>query len=75
MRNTMNEQHLKDFESMLATHDWFYHYSDDYSVYMRGHRQQLAFHSLYRSLCKMGLADQADALYDKYALGWRRDGN
>lgn len=29
---------LKDLEDHLSRHDWFYQYSDDYSIYERGHR-------------------------------------
>ena len=29
----------KVLESKLKSHDWYYHYSDDYSVFRRGERQ------------------------------------
>lgn len=63
----MDNQHLKDFEQILALHDWFYQYSDDYSVYSRGRRQQQSIESMHRSLRMMGLGEQADQLYNKYA--------
>ena len=29
---------LKDFDTMLKNHDWFYAFSDDYSVWVHGER-------------------------------------
>jgi hypothetical protein len=36
--NNMKKQ-LKTLEKLLQNHDWFYQYSDDYSVYERGDRE------------------------------------
>jgi hypothetical protein len=36
MDSNNNMVNLKDFYQMLKQHDWYYEYSDDYGVYMRG---------------------------------------
>ena len=30
---------LRDFKKLLDNHDWFYHFSDDHGVWVRGEHQ------------------------------------
>ena len=58
---------LEQLKSALASHDWYYNYSDDYSVYSRGQRKWSNICSLRQQAAQAGLQAEADALYDRYA--------
>ena len=45
----MNE-HLITLERLLQFHDWYYNYSDDYSVWQRGQREHDAISEEQRRL-------------------------
>ena len=52
---------LQDFKRLLENHDWFYHFSDDHGVWVRGERQVAEInHAL-----KNG-NDQMKKLYNEY---------
>jgi hypothetical protein len=38
--NQMETVSLTEFDAMLKRHDWYYQYSDDYSVYRSGKSEQ-----------------------------------
>ena len=63
--NNMKKQ-LKTLEKLLQNHDWFYQYSDDYSVYERGNRESDTINTVINALKDAGFGKEADALYDKY---------
>ena len=58
---------LDQLREALASHDWYYNYSDDYSVYSRGQRKWSNICSLRQQAAQAGLQAEADALYDRYA--------
>ena len=40
---------IKEFDAMLAGHDWTYTYSDDYSYFVRGEAQRNAINEQMRN--------------------------
>jgi hypothetical protein len=62
----MNEN-LKELELLLAHHDWYYDYSDDYSQYCRGRDQRTAINAEVKRLKDLGLTDEVNELIVKYA--------
>ena len=63
--NNMNKD-LQTLEKLLKSHDWFYQYSDDYSVYERGDRESNTINEVINALKDTGFGKEADDLYDKY---------
>ena len=63
--NNMNTK-LQTLEKLLQDHDWFYQYSDDYSVYERGDRESDTINAVINALKDAGFGKEADDLYDKY---------
>ena len=63
--NNMNTK-LQTLEKLLQNHDWFYQYSDDYSVYERGQFAWDTITTVMEVLEKAGFGKEVDALYDKY---------
>jgi hypothetical protein len=57
---------LKTLEELLQNHDWFYQYSDDYSVYERGQNAWKTISKVMEALDDAGLSDESNALYEKY---------
>lgn len=51
----MNEN-LKALELLLAHHDWYYDYSDDYSAWTRGNRERATINAEQKRLIAEGLA-------------------
>lgn len=43
---------LHDFYTLLEKHDWYYQYSDDHSVFMKGERE----HQLIRTIARQSHA-------------------
>ena len=41
---------LQTLEKLLKNHDWFYQYSDDYSVYERGDRESNTINEVINAL-------------------------
>jgi hypothetical protein len=58
---------LTQLREALARHDWYYNYSDDYSVYRRGSESADRIRDLRRQCTAAGLSEQAEALYDAAA--------
>lgn len=52
---------LKQYRELLAKHDWFYSYSDDYSVYRRGEDNMAQIRRLQPQV------DQDFSVYNTYA--------
>ena len=40
---------MKKLKEMLKNHDWFYQYSDDFSVWKRGSKEYDAIHAVIRN--------------------------
>ena len=59
---------LITLDRLLAFHDWHYEYSDDYSAWTRGVREQDAIRAEKQRLARECLATQEeiDALVNKY---------
>lgn len=64
-----NENSLTQFEKALAAHDWYYDYSDDYSVWQRGIRNQDDLLRQRHALRAAGLGEAAEALWRKHCPG------
>lgn len=45
---------LEQYQHLLATHDWFYDYSDDYSVWKRGQEHAAKIAALGRQVDPTG---------------------
>ena len=63
--NNMNTK-LQTLEKLLQNHDWFYQYSDDFSVYERGQFAWDTITTVMKVLEEAGFGKEVDALYDKY---------
>lgn len=63
--NNMNTK-LQTLEELLKSHDWFYQYSDDDSVYEQGKSAWYAITEVIKALKDAGFGKEADDLYDKY---------
>ena len=50
----------EQFRKLLSTHDWYYHYSDDHSVWRRGEASSRAINAAMRD------NDALKALYKQY---------
>ena len=63
----MNE-HLITLDRLLARHDWYYEYSDDYTAWGRGRDQRAAINNEQRRLIAEGLAtaEEISVLSDRY---------
>ena len=52
MENT--EELIAEYEKLLKYRDWYYHYSDDHSVFMSGERQMARSRYLHAKLTDLG---------------------
>jgi len=59
---------LINLDRLLAIHDWYYNYSDDYTVWTRGQIERSAIDAEQRRLISEGLAtaEELVALTDRY---------
>jgi hypothetical protein len=59
---------LVTLERLLATHDWQYNYSDDYSAWKRGQRERDTINAEQSRLTSNALAtsEEITALADRY---------
>lgn len=67
-KERMNKMHpdLNTLEKLLKTHDWYYNYSDDHSVWKRGTEARDEIRRQMDICCGLGLGEIADAMYKKY---------
>lgn len=56
---------LTDLERALRTHDWWYEYSDDHSLYSRGRAERDKINWMIRALESAGQQAEAKDLYKK----------
>ena len=57
---------LETLEKLLQNHDWFYQYSEDFSVWERGRFAQDTINTVIKALEDAGFSDEANGLYEKY---------
>ena len=64
----MNEN-LINLERLLQFHDWYFDYSDDYSVWKKGMAERSAINQEQKRLIESGLVtvEEIQALTQKYA--------
>jgi len=64
----MNE-HLNDLDRFLRSHDWYFDYSDDHSVWKKGMAERSAINTEQKRLIDSGLAtvEEVQELTQKYA--------
>jgi len=64
----MNEP-LVILEKLLGSHDWYFDYSDDYSVWKKGMTERSAINQEQKRLIESGLAtvEEVQELTQKYA--------
>jgi hypothetical protein len=57
---------LTELERLLKSHDWYYQYSDDHTVWQRGSAQAEEIRRQKDICCGLGLDSIANELYNKY---------
>ena len=57
---------LKTLEDLLKNHDWFYQYSEDFSVWESGRRESNTINTVINALKDAGFGKEVDQLYEKY---------
>ena len=70
------ENKFKTLEKLLKNHDWFYQYSDDFSVYSSGRKTWDTISTAIKVLEEAGFSKETDELYEKYlpeALKYEED--
>lgn len=63
----MKSEMLKELETMLVDHDWFYPMSDDHRAFTKGRDESHAIQDKMTECRKAGLSNEASKLYHKYA--------
>jgi hypothetical protein len=58
---------LQQFETDLKRHDWYFDYSDDHGVWVRGMSSVDRLRRIHAELVAEGLMAEANALWNKYA--------
>ena len=58
---------LTVLNQLLASHDWYYNYSDDHSVYSRGRDHANSIRAELDRLKASGFEAESTDLYKKYA--------
>ncbi len=66
-QTTQTPDILAQLQEALSRHDWYYGYSDDHSVWSRGHENAQRIGRLRAQASNAGLAEQAEALYLRYS--------
>ena len=63
----MND-HLIKLQGLMARHDWYFDYADDYTAWCRGRDERAAINNEQRRLIHEGLAtaEEINALTDQY---------
>jgi len=64
---TIFENDLSKLENQLKSHDWYYDYSDDYSVWNKGKDKETEIRSLISQLKKEGKRTEVEKIWQKYA--------
>jgi len=59
------------FEERLKGHDWFYYYSDDHSVYLRGQNADYRLVMMFNELSEVD-EKRATELWNKYCSEFRK---
>ena len=63
----MEVEALKDaLATALQKHDWFYSYSDDYSVYKKGEKEAAEIYAMMQKMGQMGHLREAMEVFTLY---------
>lgn len=65
-QTTQTPDILAQLQEALRRHDWYYGYSDDHSVWSRGHENAQRIWNLRQQAAREGLEAEAKALYARY---------
>jgi len=57
---------LSEYYELLCAHDWYYEFSDDHSVWRRGHRERTKINAIYNQ------SDKHEKLCDSF-INWLSD--
>ena len=55
---------MKELEELLKFHDWYYEYSDDHNVWLKGNKQSKVIKDKMKEL---GNTQEVKDLYNKYS--------
>jgi hypothetical protein len=58
---------LEELEDKCKAHDWYYEYSDDYSVWKKGQAKAVEIRSIVSKLERLGARTSAMEILAKYA--------
>lgn len=61
-----NTKLLESYKQALAKHDWYYQYSDDYSVYRKGSQTASAIDQALFKCNQAGLKKEAEEIYSEF---------
>ena len=64
-----SQQLLESLTQLLKTHDWGYQFSDDHRVWRAGEQHSLKIQHAMDKLFRMGLEQEARALYNEHRRG------
>jgi len=59
------EMTLEMFKSLLNRHDWFFNYSDDHNVWVKGNNQSKEIDRAYKMLTAQGLEVEAREMFNE----------
>lgn len=65
-KDMLKQELLQAYKEALAKHDWYYQYSDDYSVYCKGNRTASAIDHALGKCIQAGLEKEAEEIYQKF---------
>ena len=63
---TNSHPDLDALENLLSTHDWYYMYSDDHSVWQKGTDNASEIRRQVDICCGLGLSKEANEMYERY---------
>ena len=63
---TNSHPDLDVLENLLSTHDWYYMYSDDHSVWQKGTDNASEIRRQVDICCGLELSKEANEMYERY---------
>ena len=63
---TNSHPDLDVLENLLSTHDWYYMYSADHSVWQKGTDNASEIRRQVDICCGLGLSKEANEMYERY---------
>lgn len=58
---------LEEYENLCKNRDWYYHYSDCHSTWLKGQKVELRCKYIVKYLKQFGLSDKTKEISDKYS--------